>query len=94
MAARDALIEHLLRRIGFGAGPGDVERYAQLGYATALDQLINYESVPDEVDELIGEPGYAALTVTGRPRPRPTSAHARQRWLFRMVHHRRRSRRR
>ena len=28
MAARDSLIEHLLRRIGFGAGPGDVEQYA------------------------------------------------------------------
>jgi uncharacterized protein (DUF1800 family) len=86
MAARDSLIEHLLRRIGFGAGPGDVDRYAQLGYATALDQLINYESIHDEVDDLIGKPGYVALTVTGRLSPESNILHARQRWLFRMVH--------
>ena len=86
MAARDLLIEHLLRRIGFGAGPGEIERYAELGYATALDRLINYESIHDGVDELIGTPGYVGLTVTGRLAPDTTIAHARQRWLFRMVH--------
>ena len=86
MATRDLLIEHLLRRIGFGAGPGDVERYAELGYATALDRLINYESIYDGVDEQIGKPGYVALTVTGRLAPETNIAHARQRWLFRMVH--------
>src|SRR5882672_5977860 len=86
MAARDSLIEHLLRRIGFGAGPGEVEQYAQLGYATALDRLINYESVSDGVDDLIGKPGHVALTVIGRLSPESNIAHARQRWLFRMVH--------
>jgi uncharacterized protein (DUF1800 family) len=86
MAARDSLIEHLLRRIGFGAGPGDVEQYAALGYATALDRLINYESIFDDVDDQIGKPGYVALTVTGRLSPESNIFHARQRWLFRMVH--------
>src|SRR5260370_24215982 len=86
MAARDLLIEHLLRRIGFGAGPGEVEQYAELGYATALDRLINYESVYDGVDNLIGKPGYVLLTVIGRLTPDSNIAHARQRWLFRMVH--------
>ena len=86
MASRDPLIEHLLRRIGFGAAPGEAERYAELGYATALDRLINYESVYDGVDELIGKPGYVGLTVTGRLAPESNIAHARQRWLFRMVH--------
>jgi uncharacterized protein (DUF1800 family) len=86
MAARDPLIEHLLRRIGFGAAPGDVERYAELGYATALNELINYENIHDGVDEHIGQPGYALFTVTGRPVPDTNIAHARQRWLFRMVH--------
>ena len=86
MAPRDSLIEHLLRRIGFGAAPGDVERYAELGYATALDELINYENIYDGVDEQIGKPGYALFTVTGRPVPETNIAHARQRWLFRMVH--------
>jgi uncharacterized protein (DUF1800 family) len=86
MAARDPLIEHLLRRIGFGAGPGEVEQYTELGYATALDRLINYESVYDGVDDLIGKPGYVALTITGRLAADTNIAHARQRWLFRMVH--------
>jgi uncharacterized protein (DUF1800 family) len=86
MAARDPLIEHLLRRSGFGAGPGEVERYSALGYATALDRLINYESVHDGVDDLIGTPGHVAMTVTGRPTPETNIGHARQRWLFRMVH--------
>jgi uncharacterized protein (DUF1800 family) len=86
MAARDSLIEHLLRRIGFGAAPGDVERYAELGYATALDHLINYEKIHDGVDDHIGEPGYALFTVSGRPVPDTNIGQARQRWLFRMVH--------
>ena len=86
MAARDSLIEHLLRRIGFGAAPGDVERYAELGYATALNELINYENIHDGVDGHIGQPGYALLTGPGRPVPVTNIAHARQRWLFRMVH--------
>jgi uncharacterized protein (DUF1800 family) len=84
--ARDLLIEHLLRRIGFGAGPGEIDFYANLGYATALDRLINYESVSDGVDALIGKPGHVGLTITGAFAPSVNIAHARQRWLFRMVH--------
>src|SRR6186713_871190 len=86
MASRDLLIEHLLRRIGFGAAPGDVQRYAELGYATALNELINYQDIHDDVDDHIGEPGYVLFTVTGRPVPATNIAQARQRWLFRMVH--------
>ena len=86
MASRDPLIEHMLRRIGFGAAPGEAEQYAELGYATALDRLINYEAIYDGVDDLIGRPGYVALTVTGRLVADTNIAQARQRWLFRMVH--------
>ncbi len=86
MATRDLLIEHMLRRAGFGAAPGDIEKYANLGYATALDQLINYESIFDNVDTLIGKPGYVATTAVGAFTPSMNIAHARQRWLFRMVH--------
>src|SRR6478735_921645 len=86
MATREPLIEHLLRRAGFGAGPGEVETYADLGYATALDRLINYESIYDGVDDLIGKPGYVLLTAVGGFAPSTNIAHARQRWLFRMVH--------
>jgi uncharacterized protein (DUF1800 family) len=86
MATRDLLIEHMLRRVGFGAAPGDVEKYADLGYATALDRLINYESTFNNVDALIGKPGYVGTTVVGAFTPSTNIAHARQRWLFRMVH--------
>ena len=86
MARRELLIEHLLRRIGFGASPGDIELYADLGYATALDRLINYESIFDGVDERIGTPGHVGLTINGAFSPSTNIAHARQRWLFRMIH--------
>jgi len=89
MARREPLIEHLLRRIGFGAAPGDVEQYAELGYATALDRLINYDSTPDNVDDAIGQPGFVGMTINGPFSPATNIAHARQRWLFRMIHTRR-----
>jgi uncharacterized protein (DUF1800 family) len=86
MARRDALIEHLLRRVGFGGTPQEIDDYSNLGYATALDQLLNYEQVADDVDSFIGKPGYVAVTAAGAFDPNGTIAHARQRWLFRMVH--------
>ena len=86
MARRDLLIEHLLRRIGFGASQAEIDAFAELGYATALDRLINYDSIFDGVDENIGKPGFAGLTVIGAFNPSTNVAHARQRWLFRMIH--------
>jgi hypothetical protein len=88
--ARDPLIEHLLRRIGFGAAPGEIDFYANLGYATALDR--------DQLDPVhggcvVGKPG-RRLTITGAFAASINIAHARQRWLFRMVHTERPRRRR
>jgi uncharacterized protein (DUF1800 family) len=89
MARRELLIEHLLRRAGFGASADEIDTYVDLGYATALDTLINYESVFDDVDEKIGKPGYVGMTIVGTFAPATNIAHARQRWLFRMIHTRR-----
>jgi len=89
MADGDPLIEHLLRRAGFGGSPTEVQAYSDLGYATALDQLINYEQIFDNVDDLIGQPGYVGMTIVGPFTPATNIQHARQRWLFRMVHTRR-----
>ena len=86
MASGDLLIEHLLRRAGFGATGPEIESYSDLGYATALDRLINYEQIFDNVDDLIGQPGYVGMTIVGPFTPATNIAHARQRWLFRMVH--------
>jgi uncharacterized protein (DUF1800 family) len=86
MARRELLIEHLLRRIGFGAAPDEIEQYVELGYAEALVRLIDYEQINGGIDQQIGKPGFVAMTIVGAFNPAANIAHARQRWLFRMVH--------
>ena len=83
---REQRIEHLLRRAGFGASEEEVVDYAEIGFANAVDQLIDFEQVPDDVDSLIGRPGFAGVTARGRFSPSTNINDARQRWLFRMVH--------
>jgi len=82
----DPQIEHLLRRAGFGARPDELEYYAGASVADAVDLLVNYDSVPDDVDEKIGKPGYLGVTSRGAFSPGSNINDARQRWLFRMVH--------
>ncbi|HVL69532.1 MAG TPA: DUF1800 domain-containing protein [Vicinamibacterales bacterium] len=82
----DDVIEHLLRRAAFGASRDEFEYYRGLGFAAAVRTLVEYEDVPDDVDSLIGRPGYVAVTASGAFTPGSNIAHARQRWLFRMVH--------
>src|SRR5512134_841123 len=80
----EQLIEHLLRRAGFGASDAEVEYFNGIGYAAAVDALLEYEQVPDDVDGFIGQRGYAL--TSGGFSPDTNIAHARQRWLFRMIH--------
>jgi len=80
------VIEHLMRRAGFGAGQDEIDDYMELGLTAAVRQLLDYESVPDDVDSLIGTPGYVATTSNGAFSPRTVINDSRQRWLFRMVH--------
>ena len=86
MAAGDALIEHLLRRAGFGASSGELATYSRLSYGQAVDRLVNYEALPDTVDSNIGKPGYVGTTSRGQFSPNTVPDDAVQRWLFRMVH--------
>ena len=86
MASGDQLIEHLLRRAGFGASADDMATFGPLSYSQAVDRLINYESIPDTVDANIGKPGYVGMTSNGAFSPNTVADDARQRWLFRMVH--------
>jgi uncharacterized protein (DUF1800 family) len=83
------VIEHLLRRAGFGAGQDEIDDYLELGFSAAVQQLLNYEPIPDDVDQLIGSPGYVAITARGQFLPRTVINDSRQRWLFRMIHSRR-----
>ena len=85
-ATADRQIEHLLRRAGFGARPDELTTYGALSIGQAVNAIVNYESDPDTVDSLIGKPGYINTTVTGPFLPQGNINHARQRWLFRMVH--------
>lgn len=82
----DRQYEHLLRRAGFGARSDELDTFRQLSIRGAVDLLTTFEDVPDDVDQRIGQPGYASMTIRGMFSPRTVITDARQRWLFRMVH--------
>jgi uncharacterized protein (DUF1800 family) len=82
----DPQIEHLLRRAGFGARPDELVSYGRMSIAQAVEALVNYETVPDDVDSFIGKAGYVNTTTNGAFSPGSVIGDARQRWLFRMLH--------
>ncbi len=82
----DAAIRHLLRRAGFGASQDDLAFLREMRPVEALDHLINYQDAPDDVDAMIGQPGFVNVMVRGTFQPNTNITDARQRWLFRMVH--------
>jgi uncharacterized protein (DUF1800 family) len=84
--ASDRRIEHLLRRAGFGARPDELEAYTEMSIAEAIDTLVNYDEIVDDVDSFIGKAGYVGTTIRGVFSPQSNITDARQRWLFRMVH--------
>jgi uncharacterized protein (DUF1800 family) len=86
---REQQIEHLLRRAAFGASQDQVDQFADIGYRRAIGELTNFEEQPDDVDDLIGKPGFVGVTARGQLLPGENITDSRQRWLFRMVHSRR-----
>jgi uncharacterized protein (DUF1800 family) len=82
----DRPIDHLLRRAGFGASPSELDTFGQMSIAQAVEALVAYNAVPDNVDEQIFKPGYVGVTARGAFMPWANITDARQRWLFRMVH--------
>ena len=87
MAIYDQQFEHLLRRAGFGARPDELDVYRRFGLGDAVDALIYYDRIIDDVDTKIGQPGYVQVATGGRPfQPNTIIADAQQRWLFRMLH--------
>src|SRR5688572_1396860 len=82
----DRPIEHLLRRAGFGSRPDELTYYRRLSVRGAVDALVYYDRVPDDVDGKHGQPGYVGTTSAGQYSPNIVLADARQRWLCRMVH--------
>jgi len=80
-------IDHLLRRSGFGAGPDERAAFAGLSYDHAVSRLVEYGSLPDDVDDLIGRTDRVGIALhSGLFTPNTLITDARQRWLFRMVH--------
>src|SRR3989440_8169461 len=76
-------VAHLLRRAGFGATEAELDQYTALGYAGAVDRLLN----PDQVDESATEQAIAPLALD----PNDTDArkkieNAKFWWLNRMLY--------
>jgi uncharacterized protein (DUF1800 family) len=82
----DREIEHLLRRAGFGARPDELDMYGQMSVPDAVDLLVTFTDVADNVDSWIGKTGYVNVTTRGQFAPQSNITDSRQRWLFRMVH--------
>ena len=81
------MLEHILRRMAFGASPADMAVWSDMDPSAVVDRLLNYESQPTNIDTRIGDAAYVGITTQGRPFSPNTSINdARQRWLFRMVH--------
>ena len=86
MADLAPLLEHLLRRAGFGIGAAEVDRFRRVSYPVAVDDLLTFDIPSADVDSHIGTPGYVGITTSGQFSPNTAINDARQRWLFRLVH--------
>ena len=82
------MLEHILRRMGFGASPAELAAWSALPIDSVIDRLLNYESLSTDHDSKIGQPEYVGITTAaGQPfSPNTLINDARQRWLFRMIH--------
>ena len=65
MPRGDRWLEHVLRRVGFGASTDDLARFAGQSPQSVVETLLNYEQVPDTVDDTVGRPEYVAVTTRG-----------------------------
>ncbi len=78
------LLEHLLRRAGFGATPAETDGYLSMTYSEVVDSLVDAPLA--DVDATIGTPGFLGITARNGFLPNTVINDSRQRWLFRMVH--------
>jgi uncharacterized protein (DUF1800 family) len=86
MARGDRTLEHVLRRLAFGASAQQLAQFSGQSIHEVIDRLLNYEQEPDNVDDNINKPEYIAVTTRGQFSPNTVINDARQRELFRMVH--------
>jgi uncharacterized protein (DUF1800 family) len=89
MPRGDRSLEHVLRRMAFGASTQDLQRFSGWAVGHVIEYLLNYEQESDDVDGFIGNPEFVSITTRGQFAPNTVIADAQQRELFRMVHSRR-----
>jgi uncharacterized protein (DUF1800 family) len=89
MPRGDRTLEHVLRRMAFGASSADLARFSGQSPSQIVEQLLNYEQDTDDVDAHVGKAEYISVTTRGQFSPNTVINDARQRELFRMVHSRR-----
>jgi len=77
-----ARISLLLRRAGFAARPGDVQRYQQLGWEATLQELLHPDRVDEDLDALL-------LRLQGSLLDLQNFEDVQTWWLYRMVQTRR-----
>lgn len=80
------MLDHVLRRLGFGASRDDLELYGRLPLVAVVGYLLNYDRAPADVDGKINDAAHIGVTTRGAFSPNTVINDARQRWLFRMVH--------
>ncbi len=80
------MLDHVLRRMGFGASTTELDRFARAPLVGVIGYLLNYDRAPDDVDAKINDPAYVGVVTRGQFQPNTVINDARQRWLFRMVH--------
>jgi uncharacterized protein (DUF1800 family) len=71
-------VAHLLRRAGFGAPPDEVERCVAQGVEATVDELVNYERIPDTLDETLTQLDDGLLDLN-------TLEDIQTWWLYRML---------
>jgi uncharacterized protein (DUF1800 family) len=80
------LLDHLLRRAGFGATASETYNYLSMNYSEVVDSLVDFDPSTTDVDASIGTPGFLGITARNGFLPNTVINDSRQRWLFRMVH--------
>ncbi len=63
MAKPTPLMEHLLRRAGFGMTAAERDKWSRYPYSLAVLTLTSFNPEKTDIDQNIGTPGYVGITT-------------------------------
>ena len=86
MARANPLLEHVLRRAGFGMSAADLAAFDGVWIPSMITHLVDYERIRTTSIRRSAVRTTSASRRAGAFSPNTNIEHARQRWLFRMVH--------